>query len=232
MFRSLLVFSCFLLFASCGKHESIRLPGVEQNAGGSFAKDTSQGGLLQSAIENGDLGQIKSLIAAGFPLESPLPSKRTALLEAIVWNRRAIVEFLVSRGANLAAKDSSGSTALDLAKGNINLEQALLPEVKAQIEEELFRAVLAKDAKAVKKSLETDFADPNARNADGETVFTLSIKLAANPLFRTLLQKRGSTYLELDLNLRNTAGESPLALARAQKLSAVISHLEKNGALE
>lgn len=232
MFRFLLASSVFLACISCGKHESLRLPGVEANGGGSFARDSSSAGIMQSAIQAGDIALVKSHVEKGFPLESILPSKRTALTEAVAWNRRKIAEFLVERGADADAKDASGANALSLAKGNLNLEQVLLPHLKQEIEKALFAAIAAKDSKALKKSLETDFADPNAVNAEGETVLTLSIKLEATALFRALFQKRGGNYLEMDLSLKNQAGESPLRLARAKNISAVISFLEKNGAIE
>lgn len=231
MSRYLLLFS-LTLFAACGSHETTRISGKIASESAPTEEDRSESGLMVTAISGGDLGKVQELLAKGFPLETLLAKKRTPLLEAIAWNRRLIVEFLLNQGADPKAKDEEGKDAFSLCAGNINLEQTLDSQLRARIEAEVFLAVQKADAALLKRALEQNFANPNAENSEGETPLTLAIKLKANAAFRPLFQKRANTYLEIDLNKRNRAGESPLFLARQGKISAVESHLVKNGAKE
>lgn len=49
-------------------------------------------------------------------MESPGPDGKTALMFAAMFNRVAIVELLVRRGARIDAKDVRGMTPLDYAR--------------------------------------------------------------------------------------------------------------------
>ncbi len=75
---------------------------------------------------------IKLLLAYGADIEGASPDGRTALMIAAMFDRTRIVEYLVSRGANLDATDASGVSAADVAQRmGASQALALLQELKS-----------------------------------------------------------------------------------------------------
>jgi ankyrin repeat protein len=227
MFRFLLASSLFL--AACGSHHSERIlgPAEVKLAQG---KDTSQTGLITSAIRAGELERLQELLEAA-PVEIRLEKNRTPLLEAIAWDRRRMAEFLISKGADPRARDEEGKDAFALAGDNLNLTQVLDPALRATLEGEFFRAIQENNGPGVEEALETKFVDPNSMK-DGETALTFAIRNRFSAAFRPLFRKRSNAHLLLDVNKTNAAGESPLRLAVANNLGSVEKYLRENGAKE
>ncbi|MFP4906000.1 ankyrin repeat domain-containing protein, partial [Paraburkholderia sp. BR14261] len=59
------------------------------------------------------------------------PDGRTALMIAAMFNRSDIVDLLLARGANPAAHDAAGNTALDVANAMGAVDAATLLAGKA-----------------------------------------------------------------------------------------------------
>jgi ankyrin repeat protein len=73
---------------------------------------------IHEAAENGDLETVKRLISQNPALlEAPDREGKTPLHYAAAKGHLNVVEFLVSKGANVNARNSSGATPLYLAKG-------------------------------------------------------------------------------------------------------------------
>lgn len=58
----------------------------------------------------------KALVEAGAQVEGASFDGRTALMMAAMFNRVAIIDYLISKGADPKAKDANGITALDAAR--------------------------------------------------------------------------------------------------------------------
>ena len=59
---------------------------------------------------------VKALVEGGAQVEGASFDGRTALMMAAMFNRVAIIDYLISKGADPQAKDANGITALDAAK--------------------------------------------------------------------------------------------------------------------
>ncbi|MEQ8822673.1 MAG: hypothetical protein RLY93_20745 [Sumerlaeia bacterium] len=70
---------------------------------------------MLSAVKTGDIGAIRALVAQGFDIETSIQRGGAALLHAAGNGQPLVVEYLISRGANLEARDADGSRALEKA---------------------------------------------------------------------------------------------------------------------
>jgi hypothetical protein len=103
-----------------------------------------------SAVENGDDKQLDQLLAQGADVNYKRPSDRATPLHLIAQNGRApIGGYLISAGADVNAKDSSGGTPLHWAAQNGHF--------------------------AVMRSLIDKGADPNVQRDDGATPLDLAV---------------------------------------------------------
>ncbi|MNZ45255.1 Ankyrin repeats (3 copies) [compost metagenome] len=59
---------------------------------------------------------VKVLVEGGAEVEGSSFDGRTALMMAAMFNRPAIVDYLISQGADPKAKDANGITALEAAR--------------------------------------------------------------------------------------------------------------------
>lgn len=93
----------------------------------SFTKEECKAVL--HAIKQGDLEAVTTYVKEGFDIEYKHRSQRTAILVAAHENKTALVEYLISVGANVNAEDTDHETALSLAIKNRNeqLIDQLLP---------------------------------------------------------------------------------------------------------
>lgn len=90
---------------------------------------------LGAAAAAGQMQAARHSIARGARLEnSTYTTSETPLLEAAQMNRTDMVEFLLDRGANPAAKDVMDYTALDWAQKNANTKMANL--IRARLEKD------------------------------------------------------------------------------------------------
>ena len=82
----------------------------------------------RASIRNGETGAVDRtrsdpwlynaalLVEAGAQVEGASFDGRTALMMAAMFNRVAIIDYLISKGADPKAKDANGITALDAAR--------------------------------------------------------------------------------------------------------------------
>lgn len=82
--------------------------------------------VLFDAIQKGDLEKVKTIIEGGFVsdinLQKPKDNtNRTLLIEAVLFEQIAIVEYLINKGATIELKDAQNKSALDYASEYNNL---------------------------------------------------------------------------------------------------------------
>jgi len=83
---------------------------------------------IQIAARDGNLGRVRSLIAAGTDVDAKNHNGRTALMSAVYFQNKAVIRELLGDGADVNVQDSSGRTALMIAvmSGSIDIAKALL----------------------------------------------------------------------------------------------------------
>ena len=74
---------------------------------------------LAAAAFKGDLAMVRLLLqhGANVNVNGTGPDGKTALMMAAMFNRTDIVELLIAQGADPDARDASGMSALDAARG-------------------------------------------------------------------------------------------------------------------
>lgn len=75
-------------------------------------KTGDKGTLLHVAARLGDLPMLEALVTAGFAIEERGEASAPALFVAVAENRKDVVEWLISHGADVNATDNSGYPAL------------------------------------------------------------------------------------------------------------------------
>ncbi|MFP5387597.1 MAG: hypothetical protein ACLGHN_16090 [Bacteriovoracia bacterium] len=228
-----LIFSFFILF-SCGKHEqtSSGKQGVQD-----IQRVTNPDALSQDIIDE-NVKNIRSYLMKGGRPEDELKNGRTLLTEACFWLKIKVVELLVEHDADIKFKDRSGKSGLDYGEEDIKIKRALLPELVIVLKKTLFQQVKDNDLTGLKKTLnenpplnflllERELGSV-VTGFEGETLLTFCIK---NNLFN-VLRLFAQPKLGLDVNQRNSHGESPLQTARNLNNKNIEKLLLKLGAIE
>jgi ankyrin repeat protein len=160
--------------------------------------DASGARLLFTAAGNGSVEMIDLLLEHGGDVNHRREDGYTALDAALERQRWAAAERLLARGAKLEASATGKDAALLKL---LELEPVISPDALSLVQvvdlpsPELFRAVMAQDARA-------DYVDENGNNL---------LMLAAQRHHVTAL--KALLDAGLDANARNAAGETALALA-------------------
>jgi ankyrin repeat protein len=153
----LLLFS----FSCMRREEAAKIAPLNQQKALTPAEKLARAEGLFSALEKGDDKQFDQLIAQGSDVTYKRPSDGATPLHLVAQNGRApIAETLVSRGAEIDAKDNSGGTPLHWAAQNGHL--------------------------AVVRFLIDKGSDVNAKRGDGATPLDLAIAKGNAPLVEYL----------------------------------------------
>lgn len=110
MYRHSILLAGILVLVGSGCLQVAGAAAAVQTAG-QGAADARSAALLNAA-ENGDLGQVQSLVAAGTPVDARDALGWAPLIWAAYQGRTDVVEFLLAKGANLHAEGKAGQTAL------------------------------------------------------------------------------------------------------------------------
>ena len=163
--------------------------------------------LLGTAAMLGSLADVKLLLAHGAQLEKRNDNGRTALLEAILFNRYDVVDELLAHGANYRFEFSNGYSALhqlaesfndskhredrELALAQFLLDKGISPNAKDRNPHSdstpLMRAVV-NNKPALVKLFMAHGADPRITNVRGNSAMDLAVKFkrsAMMPLLQT-----------------------------------------------
>ncbi|MCK5336870.1 MAG: ankyrin repeat domain-containing protein [Gammaproteobacteria bacterium] len=79
-----------------------------------------------AAAKNGDLDKLNKLVAKGYRLRTVDAGGNTVLHYAAMYNRDAVVSYLISMNMSLSTRNKKGQTALDLVKAKKNKSAKLL----------------------------------------------------------------------------------------------------------
>lgn len=228
-----LIFSLLVLL-SCGKHEqtSSGKQGVQD-----IQSVTNPDALSQDIIDENVENILKHLKKGGRP-EDELKNGRTLLTEACFWLKFKVIELLIENKADIHFKDRSGKSAIDYGDEDIKIKRALLPELVIELKKTLFQQVMANDLTGLKRTLNENpplnflilerELGPMATSSEGETLLIYCIK---NNLFN-VLRLFAQPKLGLDVNQRNSNGETPLQIARNLNNKNIEKLLLKLGAIE
>ena len=170
---------------------------------------------LMVAGKVGDLPLVTFLVGAGARIDETTQTNGTALMFAVLGNKRAVAEWLVARGADIHVIGSNGWTALTIAaaKGHLGLLQWLV-ELGADAQARdvyrytpLMRAVENNHESVVAMLLSLPDTDVNAQDESDNTSLHHAVSAGNAAMVQLLLQHGAST------TLRNRRGMSAVMLA-------------------
>lgn len=116
-FLVVLLVSVFCLH--CGKHKQ-SLYNSDAIREDRNTAETDPNKLIFDKIASGDLVQVKSLIDdAGVDVEHKDTEGRTLLMNAVLGLKYAVVQYLLTKGADVEATDAEGQSVLDYASDDV-----------------------------------------------------------------------------------------------------------------
>lgn len=191
-----------------------------------------QSGELLVAAREGDLAQVRSLIAQGAAVNAQDRTGTTPLIAASANGHLEIVQALLAAKADANLKDASGRTALMAAAANrqARIAAALIAtkaDVQARdIEEKtaLMLAVLAGEPEIVRALLQAG-ANANAVTTSGETALMIASRGGEAEIVRALLEAGANA------SPRNKDGETAVEIARHfghQDVAAILAAAAKH----
>jgi len=170
---------------------------------------------IHNAAKNGDIHSIKEFLKNGGDIEAPPPKHpwtgfyiwggNKPLHMAVEASQKEAVNYLLSKNANIEAKNSNGETPLLLSA-----KYGLL---------DISKLLLQKDANIF------------AKNDAGDTVLHTTLKNFKNQKNKALLNATFYINQKASINVQNNWGDTPSHLASKYNLIEVIKLLEKNNAL-
>lgn len=113
-------FSIILLFSVPAHNADTNTPLSKNAATDNINSD------LRVAAQNGDLKEIKGLIAKGGNVNAANEYGSTALIIASLNEHPEVVRFLLSKGADINARDNHGYTAINHVAGKGDLQMVTL----------------------------------------------------------------------------------------------------------
>ena len=137
-------------------------------------------GDICEAVERGDLAQVQKIVAAS-PASVSAETLATVLHEAVLRRHKAMVEFLLAKGAEVNAKNSVGQTPLHIAAYNAS--------ISGGAHKDIVELLLANGA------------DINARDQEGQTPLHCTFSRAV----AELLLAKGA-----HINAKDNKGTTPL----------------------
>lgn len=229
--RLMLVLISSLILLACGKH-------TQDSSSSNGVSNVTQikAEVLSEYIMNEDIKSFTNYFENGGDLNAELTNGRTLLTESCFWGKLKVIEFLISKNANLERPDRQGKKASDYAEDNINIKRLLNPSLVITQKVTLIELVKSNKLNELKKALEeippvnfhlnTGELKIETGEYEGETLLTLCLKLKFENAIRLLANPK----LELNPNMLNKNGESPLFLARKLNLKNTEKILLKIGA--
>jgi ankyrin repeat protein len=192
----------------------------------------------------GDLGAVRSYLAAGGDINAQGPSWLTLLACALMGGHTELAKFLINEGADINLKGAEGKTALHWAvtaggaAGYPEIARMLLDKgADVTIGDHCGRTALllaaAKDQKDIVEMILAKGADVNAKSD-----FSLDVGIEdETALHEACLLGRAAAAEVLiahgaDVNAKNKNGKTPMDYAKSQGHEEVIELLRKHGAKE
>ncbi len=228
-----LFFSLFLLI-SCGKHTQTS----EANNGSNNSITVQAAEALITQILNEDIVGIDNYLSSGGNINHEFSTTgRTVLTEACFWGKFRVVEYLVKKGADVTLIDREGRSPVDYGKDNEKINRLLNPKLMRDLKFKTFQIIKNNNLNELKKILEekpplnfylsAEEIGVDVENYDQETLLTFILKNKLENILRQLAQPK----YELDPNLKNKLGESPLGIAQKLNLKNSEKLLLKMGAI-
>jgi ankyrin repeat protein len=194
------------------------------------------GTILSRAVSQGNADLVALLLDKGADVNLRPPNSEPALSQAIGNNQQDIARLLVEKGADINERGNwSESLLMRLIgynnEGNKELVRLFI-EKGADInaidegsgETPLTRTISYGDNKGMLALLLEQGADPNIKNAAGDTPVFKAIARGDKDLVTLLIEKKAK------LDLKNTAGQTPLAYATQTQKDEIAVVLRENGA--
>lgn len=152
---------------------------------------------------------------------------QTILMVVAGLNSATTAEFLVKNGANTSAVDSTGANALmnAISNGDVATAKVLWNETDAKAKNNEGKSVLVLAAEANNKDI-IEFVVPKTRilletkDKSGNTPLLAAVQ-TANPDAVRALVKAGA-----QVNVKNSAGKTPLQLAKELNLKETLQALQ------
>jgi len=189
---------------------------------------------LLDAVDSGHLVPVQNFVEAGAVVNGEYGSQHSTLLHLAAWHGDpAVVRFLLDRGSNVRAMDSSGMTPLHRAaeRGHQMMVQLLL-DANAPISAvakfagtALHRAAECGSLPIVEELIMSG-ADVNAVEISGETPLHLASRVGN----LTVAQRLISADAKI---LHNQIGQTPLHIASSQEMLDLLREVlgnDNNGA--
>lgn len=208
----------------CGVHESRNFAHESET---SFDKPDLQTPESAFALEiqSGDVGAVENRLATGTDVNLRLARGRTPIMVAALWGKVEIAKLFLQRGANLTLLDIDGKDVWSYAEGNAEFIRLLPSRVSLEKRLELFEFVKTGNYRALKSELDGG-VDPNLRDESGRTLLIAGVYARQRAVVSTLAR-----YPGVDLNLRDSDGNSARSVAEALGEQQILRELIARGAL-
>lgn len=220
-----------IFVVACGKHSSVNSAFLDNSNSFQGNQNKTDEEKLIMAIDVGNEAAFDGFLADLEDVNRVLSNGRTCLIHATIQNRARFVWKLLLKGADVAAVDSSGKTAIDHAQDNAKMWNLLDNKRQKSQQEIFYTAVENEDTLGLQKMLEEQ-VNPNFLHASGQTPLTRAVQLKSLPVVRTISRWKDKDGINsIDLALTNSAGESALGIAKEKNIKKIIDELVKNGAI-
>lgn len=219
----------FLLLSACGNHESKSQFYEKSGDNQKPIESNDPLVLLQQAIFDENLEVLfKILNTEKLSADSTLNTKRTLLAEATFLKKTKMIRALIEEGASVQLSSIEGESLqswIEKQPDRLKLSRALFKTIE-QDQQDLIQIIVQNNFRLL-KSLLDEGINLNFLTPEGQTPLILAIENQWMNSLRVLFSNP-----ELDVNLANQLGETPLKIARRKNLKNIETELLKRFAKE